>query len=136
MYQSRRWAVGSGHWKIINKSKEDVSYHPRTGVLVQLLQHQVQERSAIFNRKSVCFFMLRMNTMSSCMIPSCFWDNLRYFDSFRENYLDVSFYDPKLSIFTLCFCFSQEPIFGMLILYLWIIVLLLTLCTLLFLFKI
>ena len=55
--------------------------------------------------------MLRMNTMSSCMIPSCFWDNLRYFDSFRENYLDVSFYDTKSSIFFALFLFLARTNF-------------------------
>ena len=69
------------------------------------------------------------------MIPLWLWVELRYFDASRDNYLAVSSYTPKSWIFTLCFWFSQEPIFILLILYLWRILLLLTLFPLSFLFK-
>ena len=48
--------MGYVHGKIMMKSKDDASGHPRTGVLVQFLQQQVQERPAIFDGKRVCFF--------------------------------------------------------------------------------
>ena len=57
------------------------------------------------------FVMIIMHVLSSCMIPLCFWDNLLYFDTSIEDYLDVYFYDPKLSIVTHCFCFLKRTDF-------------------------
>ena len=57
------------------------------------------------------FVMIIMHVLSSCMIPLCFWDNLLYFDASIEDYLDVYFYDPKLSIVTICFLFITRTNF-------------------------
>ena len=48
--------MGSGHKTIMRKSKDDAYLHLGTSVSVQLSQHKVQERSAIFDGDPVCFF--------------------------------------------------------------------------------
>ena len=143
---------GCGNWfkKIMKKSKYDASRNHRTGVSVWFSQQKEQDMSAIFDWDIVWLFYDYNKTLPSHMLTLCFWDNqfsfiydilmhpdkLRYFYNSRENYLDVSSYGSKSWIVTVVFYLSQNLFFSMLILFIWRIMLVLTLCPLLFIFKI